>query len=215
MAHPLETLLRDWPKPYLCDSDIAIFLPSSANSRFSRVKRALACHNLISARKGLYIIGENLRGNRPLINPYEIAATLYSPSFISFESALSYHGLIPEAVHSITCASTKRKKSYTTPIGYFTYQTVPKMRFYEEVERISQNNSEFFMAKPWRAICDYIYCNKLKWTNLSPLHKSLRIELEELPPLSHETKNSLINYYQNTRIKLFLSNVYQEMNYEH
>ncbi|MBI5447474.1 MAG: hypothetical protein HY939_01940 [Gammaproteobacteria bacterium] len=210
MLNPLEVLLRDWPKPYLTDTDIVINLRSSVDSRYSRVKRALAASYLLPVRKGLYLIGEKLRGKSCPVNPYELAVKIYAPSVVSLESALSYHGLIPEAVYTVSSVCVKRKKTYSTPVGQFSYQTVPPVSFYEEVERISDNNSEFFMAKPWRAICDYIYCNKLDWRTVAPLAQSLRIDVTQLPPLSEETRQALMRYYKSKRIILFLAGVKDE-----
>ena len=55
---------------------------------------------------------------------YLLAGSIYGPSYISFEFALSYYGLIPEAVHVVTCASfeKKKKKTYDTIFGTFTYR---------------------------------------------------------------------------------------------
>ena len=35
---------------------------------------------------------------------YLLAGSIYGPSYISFEYALSRYGLIPEAVYAVTCA---------------------------------------------------------------------------------------------------------------
>ena len=54
---------------------------------------------------------------------YLLAGSIYGPSYISFEYALSRYGLIPEAVYAVTCATfeKKKKKKYETPFGTFTY----------------------------------------------------------------------------------------------
>mgnify|MGYP003523184722 CR=1 FL=1 len=62
---------------------------------------------------------------QPLVDSFEIATVIYGPSYISFESALSYHGWIPEAVRTTTCASVKRAKEFETPIGVFFFLHIP------------------------------------------------------------------------------------------
>ena len=45
---------------------------------------------------------------RPL--PYDtisLANVLYAPSYVSFDYALSYYGMIPERVHEITSATMR------------------------------------------------------------------------------------------------------------
>ena len=58
------------------------------------------------------------------------------PSFISFESALSYHGLIPEAVCEVTSSChLSKKKRFETSIGIFSYTHSPVKPFFLEVEK--------------------------------------------------------------------------------
>ena len=60
-----------------------------------------------------------------------LAGIIYGPSYLSFEFALAWHGLIPEAVYTFTSATCgkKRKKQYTTPFGVFTYRDIPTPAF--------------------------------------------------------------------------------------
>ena len=58
---------------------------------------------LIKIRNGLY----ETEANTP---SYLLAGSIYGPSYISFEYALSYYGLIPERVTTITCATFNKRK---------------------------------------------------------------------------------------------------------
>ena len=49
------------------------------------------------------------------INLFYIANSIYSPSYISFESALSYYNIIPEAVFSVTSATSLKTNKKTNP----------------------------------------------------------------------------------------------------
>jgi len=51
-----------------------------------------------------------------------IANQLYGPSYVSLDYALSHYGLIPEAVYQITSVTTRRSKTYDTPLGRFSYE---------------------------------------------------------------------------------------------
>ena len=61
---------------------------------------------LIKAKKGLYFLKEN----PPL--DFELANRLYQPSYVSFESALSFYEMLPETVYQITSATTRKTKSF-------------------------------------------------------------------------------------------------------
>lgn len=100
----LEILLN-WPKSYISGIDLHYILDKTADSRQAIIKRAVRKGYLIPIRRDLYLI-KNTKGV-PL-NSFEIAPIIYGPSYVSFESALSYHGWIPEAVRTTTCASVKR-----------------------------------------------------------------------------------------------------------
>jgi hypothetical protein len=105
-----------------------------------------------------------------------VAQALYSPSYISLHSALSYHGWIPEAVYTTTSVSIERARVFHTCLGTFSYHRIPKFRFYQGVEHIRMNDTVFLMADPWKALADYIYIHKTHWHTRAELHEDLRIE---------------------------------------
>lgn len=197
------------PRPYITDVDLAYALDGSPDSRYSKVKRLSAQGMLLHIRRGLYCPTEKMGYLIPP-HPFELAQYIYGPSYISLESALAYHGLIPEAVYTITSVCTKRSKEFHTPFGIFSYSHLPIENFYLDVELISIENYRFFMAKPWKAICDYLFCYKKEWDKIEPLLESLRIDREELPLPRYEEIETLSEYYSNSRITRFLKNIKRE-----
>jgi hypothetical protein len=201
----LEQVLLNYPRPYLTDLELDTLLDGTPDSRYGKVKRLLAQGKLLHVRRGLYCLPD-----RQKTHPYELAQYIYGPSYISLESALSYHQLIPETVYTITSVTSKRSKEFSTPFGVFSYQHLPLEGFYTEVSLITENGYSFFMAKPWKAICDYVFCYKKEWTSLAPLEQSLRISLGDLP-LLHNVEIALFNeYYHHSRIARFLKGVQHE-----
>jgi len=77
-------------------------IPSTDNRRFGLVKRWIKKGEIIQLKQGIYLLVEKNRKRG--VNLFQIAQILYEPSYISLESALSYHGWIPEAVLSILTA---------------------------------------------------------------------------------------------------------------
>lgn len=206
----LINTLSHAPRPYLTDSELEILLAGTSDSRYGKVKRLIAQGFLLHLRRGIYCLTEKA-GYLAKLNPLELAQPIYGPSYISLESALSFHQLIPETVYTVTSATSKRTKEFTTPLGIFSYLHLPLENFYAEVSLIQENNSQFFMAKPWKAICDYVYCYKKNWLGLKPLIKSLRIEADKLPPLRYEEHQILDAYYQHARVSRFLKSVQKEL----
>ena len=73
-------------------------------SQFSKprdkIRRLLASGEIVRIRKGLYAFGAPLQ--RAPISRELLANLIYGPSYISLDYALSYHGLIPERVETVT-----------------------------------------------------------------------------------------------------------------
>lgn len=199
----LEQDLRDFPHRVLTDVEIEMLIGGTPDSRYGKVKRLIANGKLLHIRRGLYCL------TKP--HPFEVAQYIYTSSYISLESALQYHGLIPETVYTITSASGGRSKQFNTPLGIFDYQHLPFENLYTDVELIQENDFRFLMAKPWKAICDYVYCYKKDWNNLEPLSKSLRINPDDLPELSDQLIDELNEYYHQKRLHRFLKGISKDL----
>src|SRR5438105_1584056 len=118
MNKKLLDFLYHWKRPYLTSVDIMAILNKGSNSRQAIIKRAIKEGYLIPARRDLFLI----KNRQDLVNEFEIASIIYGPSCISFESALSFHHWIPEAVRTTTSATVKRSTEFLTPIGMFSYE---------------------------------------------------------------------------------------------
>ena len=73
-------------------------LPEYANPR-DKVTVLLRRGDIIRVKKGFYVFGDELR-RRPYSREL-LANLIYGPSFVSLDSALSFHGLIPERVEVV------------------------------------------------------------------------------------------------------------------
>ena len=68
-----------------------------------KIGRLVKERKLIPIIRGLYETDDSVPG-------YLLANIIYGPSYLSFEFALSWYDLIPEAVFTITSASFSKKK---------------------------------------------------------------------------------------------------------
>jgi hypothetical protein len=206
----LESKLRNYPRPYLTDAELDSLFDGTPDSRYGKVKRLLAQGKLLHVRRGLYCLTEMV-GFKVKPHPYELAQYVYGPSYISLESALSFHGLIPERVYTVTCATGKRSKEFHSPLGVFSYIHLPLENLFTRVELVNENGHQFFVAMPWKAICDYVFCYKKNWKGLEPLLDDMRIELDSLPMLRNEEIRLLAEYYQSARVSRFLKGVQRDL----
>jgi predicted transcriptional regulator of viral defense system len=184
-------------------SDVATVLSGSKHRRHALVKRALAKGEILSIRRGLYCLPRPYQ-KRPL-RIHALAQQIYGPSYVSFESALHYHGWIPEAVYTCTCASIGKAKSFETPLGRFDFQRVPQRVFYLGVDRdVDESGNVAFIATPAKALADYVYLHKPPWDTIEGASGSLRIETEDLLAVSPKDLAELEENYTNKRVRAFL-----------
>lgn len=205
----IEKIQDGLPGDLVTDTDIANLIPGSKNQRYALVKRAIARGDLIHIRRGLYCLGKRYR--RGPLNLLVIAPRVYGPSYISFESALAHHGWIPEAVRSVTSATSKRSQNFETPLGLFVYTHVSSNPFLADVFCEKAGTEPFWIASPWRAIADYVYAHKRNWKGMDPLLKSLRIEEEDLKNTKSENLDKLQGVYRSQRVQRFLKGVQKDL----
>lgn len=104
------------------------------------------------------------------------ANRIYSPSYVSFEIALKYYGLIPEEIFQITSVSTKKTTDFKTSIGNFNYRRIKPGLFWG-YRLIDFDEQKLLLAEPEKAVLDYLYINsKLK---TSSDFKGMRINVDE------------------------------------
>ncbi len=142
---------------------------------------------------------------------YMLANKLYKPSYISLESALAYHHVIPESVLSVTSISSRKSKQFDSDWGVLYYRSVkPLFMFgYEVIEPAP--NRKYAMASLEKAVLDYLYLN----THISSFDdfEGLRWDKDALLPI---VSNERFRTYQNIFNKKALDNrVCELMRYLH
>ena len=102
-----------------------------------KIGRLVKEGKLIPIIQGIYETDKSIPG-------YYLSGIIYDPSYLSFEFALSWYGLIPETVYNYTSASysKKKKKEYDTYFGRFTYRDVPTSVYPYGTKIIEENGYE-------------------------------------------------------------------------
>ncbi len=180
----------------------------------NKISDLLAKGIIVRVKKGLYVYGADYRSK-----PYsrEILANLiYGPSCVSLEYALSYYGLIPERVEAVTSVTPKRTKSFGTPVGYFSYQNVPKRGFSIGVDRVElADGRAFLIARPEKALADKLrhdrgLAMRTQKECLEYLTSSLRVEQSDLHTMDVGLVECLAEGYRSRRIQI-LANLIRKL----
>lgn len=191
-------------------NDMAKYKLNNYSNKNNKISREIKKGKLFKIITGLYETDPNTPG-------YLLASSIYGPSYISFDFALSYYGLIPERVSTITCATfnKKKRKQYNTKFGVFTYKDVPSSAYPEEILLKQENNYSYQIATKEKALCDKLYSLKpLK--NLSNLEtmlfNDLRIDIEEFKKINIKKIEKLSNLYHSTNVALLLKYLRRNQN---
>ncbi len=144
---------------------------------------------LIRLKRNLYIVNQELTGKET--DARLCANHIYGPSYVSFQWALSYYGMIPERVFLMTSATTKRTRYFETPIGNFRYIQVPASYFPIGVECKEEQGVSFLMATREKALCDTILLdNFVPGQSIKSLgvylEEDMRLDMDILPELDSE-----------------------------
>ncbi len=120
-----------------------------------QISRWLASGRLIQLRRGLYALASPHA--RELPDALAVAARLRRSSYVSLESALAYHGVIPEAVPIVTSVTTGRPRKFKTALGDFVYRHLHPSLFwgYQKVELGS--GQPVSVAFPEKALLDLFH----------------------------------------------------------
>jgi hypothetical protein len=128
--------------------------------------------DLVRLKNGFFVIAEKIKDKAV---PYEqIANLLHGPSYISYEWALSYYGMIPEGVYVVTSTSAIKSTSYTTPLGTFHYSYLSHARYAIGIDQRENASGNFLIGTPEKALADLVH---QKSRHLHP--KDLIIDLIE------------------------------------
>jgi len=209
MNNFMKMMMRHVPNPVIQDSDIVQLVQGSADARRALVKRAIAAGDLIRVRRGVYVLAPEWRKRE--VHPFVLAQHMYGPSYVSLETALQYHGWIPEAVYSVRCVSLKQTRRFSTPLGDFEFIRVPQSTLYAEVARHELDQQSFLMASPLKALADYVYVHGHAWTHFAEACEHLRIEPGVLESVEPHTCQDLTDNYRSVRVKKFLRGLNKEM----
>ena len=182
-------------------AELVLELKSYENP-YTKIARLVKDNKLFKIKKGIYETNEN-------VDPFFLAHVIYGPSYISFQSALSYYSLIPERVYMVTSATTDKHKTkiINNRFGSFIYKDVPNASYSYGIYRVEKDGYVCFMATKEKAICDMLYeygpvysIKDLKRL----LFDDLRIDENEFNKMDFNEMSLIASLYHTTNHKLLI-----------
>lgn len=169
--------------PYV-DAQTLLSLLSDYRKPREYISRLVKNQKLIRIKNGFYLVAHKIKQGKNTLIPYEqVANLLYGPSYVSLEWALSFYGMIPERVHTVTCMTLGKNKNYRTPIGDFVYYKLSPNAYSIGVTQKKSPDfpGGFLIASPEKTLADLVFktCKGLSKEEIrQELLESKRIDRE-------------------------------------
>lgn len=177
-----------------------------------KIKREVDNGFLFRLTKGIYETDGN-------IDPSFLASSILSPSYLSFDWALSYYGLIPEKAVAITSASlhVRKNKTFINRFGRYEYTDIPSKAFSEGLAFLESGDYIVKIATKEKAICDSLS----KWrvvNNIRSLKELLfidkRINVDEFQSCDFNLLSRLALLYNKKNLNLLIKLIRKEYSHE-
>ena len=173
-----------------------------------KIKRDADKGILIRLTKGIYETDKS-------VDPYLLASSILSPSYLSFDWALSYYGLIPEKVTSITSATfgNRKNKTFVNYFGRYEYTDIPAKSFPEGLTYLESGEYVVKFATKEKAVCDSL-CKWRVTKSIKELKELLfvdkRIDEDEFASCDFKLMERLAGLYDKTNLKLLIRLIRKE-----
>ena len=169
-----------------------------------KINDLLKKKSIIRVKKGLYVFGPELA--REPYSKETLANLIYGPSYISLEYALSFYGLIPERVETVTSVTNKRNKFFNTPAGSFSYRYINPSIYSCGITLYKQDRyHSILIATREKALSDILYFSDkmAKKAELKEyIFENLRVDEEEVADFNIKKVKKLAGLYGHN-VKLF------------
>lgn len=177
----LLELLEDLP---VFDSSLLLAGDVTQENVRLQLTRWTKSGKLYQLRREVYALAPPYQKVKP--HPFLVANLLQRASYVSLQSALAFHGMIPETVQITTSVTAGRPGRRNTPLGVFEYRHIQSelLRGYRMIELDMVPGQQALVATPEKALLDLIYLqpggeksNYLQELRLQNLEK---IDIDEL-----------------------------------
>ena len=171
-------------------------------SKKSKLTQMIKKNEIIQIIRGVYATS--------ITDPHlPVASMIYSPSYISFETALSYYQMIPERVYGIKSVglSLNKDKYFDTSFGRYSFHYLPEALFPLFLEPAQEDGYGFRIAMKEKALCDTLYkIRGIKGIKAidSLLFDDLRLERDYIEELDWSIIKELVPLYHSTTLSSLL-----------
>jgi predicted transcriptional regulator of viral defense system len=166
------------------------------------LEQLVASGQLIRLKKGLFVAADRF-------DPLAAAASIHGPSYLSFETALGFYGMIPESVSTIYSVVDARQLRVEAAGHLYIYRSQQRELFAQGMTAVNLGGRNILIATKEKALLDTIAWSGIstKQTTQSELFDSIcdsfRLNHEDLHKLSRKQLAGLAPMYRSLAPRMF------------
>ncbi|MCF7820521.1 MAG: hypothetical protein K9M44_03580 [Candidatus Pacebacteria bacterium] len=183
--------INNIPKAYFSLKDLSKISNLEKPSLKVAISRAVKAGEIIKLVNGLYT--KNINN----ISWENLAVNIYSPSYVSFESALNYYNILSQQTVSLTLATNKRKKDINIHNYSIVYRHIKSDLFWGYIRK-----DDYLIAEPEKAFLDLAYLSLNGYGHFDPKEMDLNLLNKE------KVKRYLKNFNNKKLAKLINSTLF-------
>jgi predicted transcriptional regulator of viral defense system len=145
-------------------------------------------------KNGLYML------SGATVSEFYIANRLCEPSYVSLETALSFHNIIPETVYAITSITTRATRVRTANGKSYQYHRILRSAF-TGYKPLSLGDFTVLVAEPEKALVDHCYLVARGW------RKPLDADRLRLKNLDRKKINDYARLFKSKKMIGLLENI--------
>lgn len=169
-----------------------LFPDQTRNAVNAKVKRCLAANELIKIQRGVYLVNPDITHQTPSL--YRIAQAIDPKSFLTGMSALSFYGLVPDAIMGCVLSGVK-KRVVKTPFGTIEFRKNREDENFFGVDSNTTGRNSIRIATPLRAIMDHLLSLKVIPPTRKAIIDFMRLDEEELDKVNwQDAAKYAVNY---------------------
>ncbi len=181
--------INNIPRKYFSLKDLSKINNLEKNSLKVAISRAVRDKKIFKLTNGLYAQDIN---DIPWEN---LAINIYSPSYISFESALNHYNILSQQTVSLTLATDKRRKNINIHNHPIIYRHIKSGLFWGYIRK-----SDYLIAEPEKAFLDLAYLSLNGYGHFDPEEMNLSL-------LNKEKIKRYLKKFNNKKLDKLISTI--------
>jgi len=179
----------------LFDLPTAVLLSGEARTQVTvQLSRWARAGCIIPLRRGLYALSDPYR--RVRLSPLQVANEVYRPSYLSCLWALSFFGLVPDAVSTYQSVTTRVTRRFDNALGTFAYASLKRDLFWGTATRQIDGVS-VSIAEPEKALLDLFHLTSGEWT----LDRLREMRFQQLDLIDRERLVNFADRWESPRLQ--------------